>query len=537
MPKKQIEIGTFFRVRLKELKRMIKESKTEIQREHREWILEKVEANIKEALYRRDIRVLYQDYEVFSSLFLTANNGLPLMPSKWQSEATQMALDNQNFCLFSCRRAGKTTWASSFILWNAVNRNDWRAVILAPTKRQSFVFENIYDFFIRNEALKYLFAVGANSKINKELILLDNFSKLISRNIGIHTKGATLRGESANALFIDEFQLIDGEVFTAVIDPILKDAYSEKSLYLFGTPSLYHNPKLEEWVDMWKKSEKWGVLRVPWTRAVEEGCLLKDEVEHARLIMTPDLFLMEYEAEFPSQTGRFFPIEALNRCGQPYRFISQGLASREYYMSIDLARHKDRTEILIAEVGTDGSIKVVAWERIYPEQGLSYDDIAIKVKGWYRAFMPSTIIVDTTTHQEMFVSLLTSGVDAIPIARFYTEGKRVGFVATVQRNSEMWSIHRRMIMATKFNVPNLEVEFFNEWKRQHNELIVKENTSERIILKEPPNGYKDLAVASAMLSYAVFHRKSSKPAKTVGIFTEKPYSRLRPNVVNTIGWV
>jgi hypothetical protein len=518
---------------IEKMKETIESSVTETQFNNRVAIFKRVMNYIITARNDRELYVkLLADFPAWSASFLVADNGLPLFPSVWQTEYAYL-MENTTLWAMCTRKSGKSTLLSARTLHLACKNPDWRVVIYAPTERQDFVFQDIRTFLKQSDFLyiKYL----KNSKDTDEEVILNNGSAIISRTIGLSTKGEFTRGEKGNQIVVDEIQMYPRQVIAQILRPILWDAYGEKKWTAIGTPSVKVNPELPADWDEWQRCSnaicrekfkspmdtecpKCGDARnkfayhIDYKRAIKEGCIDEERIKEDMARMTPGEIDMELRAVFPEETGRFYPLGDLHRCGHIYEWITQGIPSETYIMSVDFARKIDRTQILVGRV-TDNVITYVYWKEIDPKvQKVSYELQLNMVKEIFHKFNPKWIVVDATTTQEIFIEELSKGENAIPKNRMYKDEKdNYGYVASAPRNYDMHQNHRRLLLNKQIQVPKNDSVFFQKWKMEHNQLEripIRDGTLIR--LQEPKNGFKDLAVASAMMS--LFLLKPTTPA-------------------------
>lgn len=498
---------------LRKLRDTILKSKTEPQFTHRLDIFKRIVNYIEMSNNETQLHgFLLEDFDAFSSWYLKNAEGLPIFPAIWQSQLSKQ-LDGQKrkVICFAARHAGKSTLFSAKILHKAIKDGPWRISCFAPTRGQDFVFNNIRKMFHSDNFLE----VNYMKSDTAERIVLQNGSEIINHTIGLQTKGELARGEYGS-VFLDEIELIEEYTLNSVLFPIVSDAYAENFFWSIGTPNLRSNAKLETMWENWKGSDNWVTYHVDWRRAVQEGCIPFQEVDEAMFRdMTPDEFDMEYNAIFPKQMGRFFPRDVLIMSG--YRDVSmhdelsKGQPGRQYVMSVDFAKVHDRTEILVGEI-LDDHLHYIFWKRIDPkDRVMNWDDQFTIIRDIYKRYLPWQVILDTTTFQEKFIDDLTNprSGEGIPESVLWINHKdEIGYRATAEMNHFMWQNHRQKIVSGKIHVPvssPYNPNFFDEWVKQHNELNIKRvgSTKDFISLEPPKNGFKDLAVASAMLSMLI----------------------------------
>jgi hypothetical protein len=146
---------------------------------------------------------------------------------------------------------------------------------------------------------------------------------------------------------------------------------------------------------------------------------------------------------------------------------------------------------------------------------IDYEKQVAIVKDMYWDYGCTWLCPDATSTQDAIIRMLVTGDRPIPEGSIYMTGDRLGYCATDVLNDQMWRNHRQQMIKGRIRVPAegaLEKRFSEVWKREHNELDAKMIRNGQLVkLEEPKNGYKDLAVASAMLSLLIQKYDESKP--------------------------
>ena len=509
--------------RLKKAKEVVANSTTQIQFDIRKETLNRLRnyidlSNADEDFYAK----VWNDFPVWSVSFVDDDSGNPLFPAKWQNEyANKMAYKKYVWAMCS-RKVGKSTLLAVKNLHDMCGFKPKRISCFAPTLKQDYVFDKMNKYLSTSP---YLYEVFVNAgSLTKEYIELTNHSSCQNRTIGMATKGELVRGEYGDIVTVDENQKIEASVMRQVIEPILADAYSEKSMRLLGTPNLFTNPNLDaEWRKWMLDSEvpesDYGFMRVDWRRGVEEGCLNERYVLKMKDKMTPDEFAMEFEAIFPEQGSRFYDASLLNTCMDNLLFFrTTPIADKSYAMAVDYAKFVNRTQIVVGEWDRKTKkLQYVFWREIDPKrEKIDYEIQIDIVKDIFWKLGCTWICPDATSNQDALISILTNGANAIPPALIYKTGERLGYCATDVLNDTMWRNHRQQMTRGRIKVPTAgatEKRFSDKWKKEHNELDVKIiRNGQMIKLEEPVNGYKDLAVACGMLSLYIPTTEQTRPS-------------------------
>lgn len=501
--------------RIEECKRVLKASKTKTQFDTRKDTIKRLIGYVDKAGSDEEFyAIAWNDFPVWSVAFINDDSGNPLFPSLWQIEYARKMSAKKYVWAMCSRKIGKSTLLSVKNLHDMCGLVPKRIVCFAPTLKQDFVFEKMGKYLDNSPYLKEVF-VGARGSITKDYIDLINGSSCQNKTIGLATKGELTRGEYGDIVTVDEVQKIEAPVMRQVIFPIIADAYSEKKFRMLGTPNLYTNPNLEREWRQWKKDSEgleseYGFMQVDWRRGVREGCLDEKYVLKEQERMTPDEFMMEYEAGFPEQGSRFFDSLLLDSCmDDSYTFSNIRNKDCAYCMSVDWATFVNRTQIIVGEFEKNTkTLRYIAWKEIDPKRTkLDYENQIEIVKSMFYNYSCEWICPDATSNQDALIRMLVSGNNSIPEGQLYKTGDRLGYVATDVLNDQMWRNHKQQMVKGRIKVPRggtVEKRFFEAWKKEHNELDVKViRNGQMIKLEEPKNGYKDLAVACGMLSLAI----------------------------------
>ena len=511
--------------RLSRLKDVVEGSITKTQFDFRKETFSRVVEYVKSSSSEEELYAqLLNDFPAWTATLLNGDHGKPIILAPWQADYAALMDEYRYTWAMACRKVGKSTLLSAWALFRAC-KDRKRIICYAPTWGQDFVYKDILRFFKESPFLQEKYIIGEGA-LTKTYTQLANGSEIVNRTIGLQSKGELTLGEKADIITVDEIELIEKSVFVGIIRPILIDAYSEKNLALIGTPKLDANPVLDQDWDNWQKCENvrcphlWeagqqacpecgaarvrATLAVDYLRGIDEGCVNRELIESQMLDMTEDEIDMWFRARFPAEADRFYPRLAMWECAKDnLDFLPRAMPGRKYGLSVDWAQHVDRTEVLVAEV--DDVLKTltyVYWHRFDPKKNKASPEAQVEfVKGVFRDFKAEWINVDATNTQDQYIRMLTSGTDAIAPARFHKDEKdRMGYIASGERNYDMHLNHKRQILRGAIRVPK-QRPFIDSWVNQHVQLKATSVASGRYIkLDEPKNGFRDLAVTSAMLS-------------------------------------
>ena len=298
------------------------------------------------------------------------------------------------------RRFGKTTFAINELIRHAAENpgNYW---YIAPTYRQAKMIA--LDLF-RHYTPRTLI-----EKVNEQELTL----RLVSGSL-ISLKGAenkdSLRGVGLKGIVLDEYGLMEKDVWEAIIRPMLND---HKGWAIFiGTPNgrnHFYNLFIKEHPD-------WSSYRFPYTAS---HVLDPDEVESSRLELSEDVFRQEYLAEFLEGSGTVFrKIKEVLR--PPNECYEEPRMDRAYQLGVDLARLRDFTVLTVV----DNNFKVVYFERI---SKLDWDSQKLKILYTSERYNKARIVIDATGVGDPIAQelLRVYGVPVLPYKISSSDAKKV----------------------------------------------------------------------------------------------------------------
>lgn len=526
--------------RMTAIKKLVENSLTEIQYKTRLKLLQRLAHHLQQSetdagLHGR----LLTDFPAFCAYYLSDDEGNPLLLSNWQLEWGEKIEKNRRSVTWCCRQTGKSTLHAAYVLWDglAVDHRQWN--LIAPTRGQDHVYRRVRRHIESNPIL-YNQYVGTAGTVNWEHIDLTNGSVFRNLTIGLATKGELIRGYSGSVL-VDEVQRLEREMFHVIIAPFLLSSYAEKKLLLLGTPSLAWNPELATMTEDWATKADSMVYTLGWERGVEEGCVKLEEIIDWMGKMTSDEIDTEFNAKFPTETGRYYPHTMLVAAAEGARGAYNLLTfdqltpdpSKTRVMTVDWAQLHDRTEILIGELFED-KMRAVFWKRLDPRDGIIDWSVQYQlVKDIFHRAGCWLVMPDFSAGQDKMLKDIVAPPNGIMEGQIWHDAKaRPGYRASSEANHELWTNHRRILSGNRFIVPRgngdgspadtLSRKFYAEFVSQHNAL--ESDTigphKQYVQLKEPKNGFKDLAIVSAMLSLYV-KNQSSPPSFSIGSFGRK----------------
>jgi len=456
----------------KHLLERIEDSTNEEERLHRVVIYNRFLRYLTES--DNDMEVLWEkirtDYDVFCTTQFINTYGQPFFPAKFQSEAAQELYEGNytEYFIFACRRSGKSSWASTVIIWLMQLVPYTIVQIYAPTEPQLFIIKYIVDNIEKNEFLKEeLIQKPTRWSLKKRYVRFKNGSEADTWSMGMGFTGDSARGGGGNLLVIEEVGLWRRGDLDAVVKPMKREKHTKKSMIYIGTPTLDYNPDLPiEWERAQESKTTWTRSFTCWD-AVREGVrgpdimietfldygipcqLVKDNgvcpvhmpdyyddlpddftCPYNKVCEENDDFVREELIGFPKISGALFPMEKVRTMFYDGMVLTDRPESdsRTYIMAVDSALLMDYTQILVAELllveCADGEMRpglqVVYWMEINPEEitGADFQPVVDAFKEVHKVFNPKRIYADASTTGGVIITASTVGRHAIPPRKF-----------------------------------------------------------------------------------------------------------------------
>jgi hypothetical protein len=247
----------------------------------------------------------------------------------------QLRCTSKRMAILEGRRAGKTFAMALKLIYHAYNTKLERGrdaqglpvymgptiMIVTPYQAQlTNIFEEIEKLIKRNFELKDEITSGTGDSLYvktptykmefKNGALIQGFvSGIGMRQDG--SGGGTMRGFSANLIYLDEMDMIPGEVLTKVINPILATT-PDTILYATSTP-IGEKGKFYEWTKKRSdfKADHLPTSVLPFWEEIKED-IIRDS--------TPDSFLAEYMGVFIEDEKGVFKKEWVNNARLDYSY-------------------------------------------------------------------------------------------------------------------------------------------------------------------------------------------------------------------------
>ncbi|MGI0080201.1 MAG: phage terminase large subunit [Nitrososphaerales archaeon] len=202
---------------------------------------------------------------------------------------------SKNIVVCAARRIGKSLVMANKALWYAFSHPGTSTLIVASTQRQSMLmFDKLLDYISSAPLLE-------ESVVRKTRTLLSftNGSRIVALPCG--KTGATIRGENAHMIIVDEAAFVPEDVILSVMMPML--ATTDGTMIMISTP--------------WDKSHFFfRAFNMPlWSKhrfKTADNPLVKKEYLAQQLEMLGERrFRQEYWAEFVDDESTYFPMNIL----------------------------------------------------------------------------------------------------------------------------------------------------------------------------------------------------------------------------------
>jgi phage FluMu gp28-like protein len=291
-------------------------------------------------------------------------NWLDFKPFSYQEK---LLLDPAQFIVARwCRQSGKSSTIAAKLLHSVLSQPRWRAVILAPSLRQSR----------KNIAKINWFAQKIR---DKGLDIFDDqptTTKLVFRNAStieaLPNNPATIRGDTTHIIFADELNYVQKaeELYEAMVYTL--NTTNGKFIGT-STPgsrdSLFYKMCTDD-----VKFARFSRHHVRFMEALEPNGPLKPEiVERVKVQMNEDpwRWQREMEAEFAEDEDAFFTLSLIERCVvQDIKTFDQSdllnpsfTVKGVFYAGCDLGKKRDHSAIAVVEKTKEGQVRLVHLKR------------------------------------------------------------------------------------------------------------------------------------------------------------------------------
>ncbi len=535
-----------------EAKGVVDSSITEMQREHRQVIYDRMTALLRKAekegwTQDRLIDSVVQDFELFCVCFVRLDDIKPMFPAVWQSEVFSIIEGNIENLFILCRKVGKSALGTAYSMWRAVSKGGRRIVLFAPSQKQLFMMEDIVKCIKRSQFFQdYFVKESEGGRLSVEhLIFAYSFSEIVSSNLALKQKASTKRGQKGSDIVVDEIGLIEKVIMQTVINDMMADAYTEKKMSKWGTPDLRANPDLEnEWNEACESSDI-GTFHMDIWDGVEQGCIsawyVKRRFKDLRIMcpwgrnkgicgkrwgkevydapkgtkwhnwscknecMLNEVFVVENMGEFPKFAGRFFPKPNLETSMYDDMDVSvpNPQENHKYVMGIDFGAGINPTQITVWDK-VDDNLILDYWVEIMPVEAdqmkghRSYDPVIHRVQQTYNLYgtghknLIKRIFPDATSIGQQVTNDLTKERHAIPLEKIWCNesSKKKGWLGVWFSGPFKSDMMGYYQRLIKDGRIKVPTQepFGSKWMQEHNTIIVERSADDNYLKFKEPKG-------------------------------------------------
>ena len=404
------------------------------------------------------------------------NKILQFRPTSYQEKL--LKTESKRVILRWARQTGKTSTLACLCIYYAATHPNKVILIVSPGLRQSMILGDRIRELIRHMPREYRKAI-----LKQELRTIFRFRNG-SRIIILPNSENQLRGFTADLIVVDEaaFFRNDKEIFYNILPPML--ATTGGTLIISSTPwgkntvfyELNQDPDYEKHIVTWREAVKEGRYSPEFIRQLEKERELR-----------PEVFKMEYEAEFIEEIDTWLSQDLLAKCcNEELDFLSFDSEQQgQFYMGIDLAEQVDYSVIAIVEK-KDDKLNLVHMHRF--KKGTSIASVIGYAKILHDRWR--TIIatyVDKTKHGDYIIEdMRDAGLRRV-------EG--INFTQNIKQ--EMAQLMRQRMREGRFQMP-FNREILDELNVEKYELT----KTGKITFTHPPGTHDDRFWALALAIYA-----------------------------------
>ncbi len=189
---------------------------------------------------------------------INLNDGLvPFDLYPYQEKMFDHFMKNRFSVILACRQSGKSISSVGFILWYAIFHTEQNIAIVA--NKGATAREMLSRITLMLENLPFFLQPGCKS-LNKGTIEFSNNSKIFAAA----TSGSSIRGQSVNLLFMDEFAFVEkaAEFYTSTY-PVVSSGKNTKVI-VTSTANGIGNPFHKIWEGAVQGVNEFKPFRVDW---------------------------------------------------------------------------------------------------------------------------------------------------------------------------------------------------------------------------------------------------------------------------------
>ena len=303
-------------------------------------------------------------------------------PYPYQEEMFESFNDNRFNIVLACRQSGKSISCVIYILWYALFNPEKTIAILA--NKGSTAREMLSRITLALENLPFFLQPGTKA-LNKGSIEFSNNSKIIAAA----TSASSIRGLSANLLFLDEFAFVENanEFYTSTY-PVIS-AGQDTKVIITSTANGVGNLFYKLWEGSVQQSNEYKGIRVDWWDVPG-----RDEAWKEMTIKnTSELqFEQEFGNNFIGTSNTLINSKTLlglvakrpQKVDNNLLYYAQPKEGHQYIMTVDVSkgRGQDYSTFNVIDI-TDGRFEQVCTFRDNMISPMLFPDIIIRTANIY----------------------------------------------------------------------------------------------------------------------------------------------------------
>ena len=362
---------------------------------------------------------------------------IPFMPWPFQKKMLQTIRDNRFTICKLPRQCGKTTTTVAYLLWYVLFNKNVNVAILAH--RSQTAQELFAKVRLAYEHLPLFLQAGiAPGGWNMRSIRLGNGSKIKADA----TSSGSIRGESFNLIFLDEFAFVENNLadeFFKSVFPTISSGKTTK-VVIVSTPQ-----GLNHFYEMWEKATKknedgtprseFQPIEIKWNDVPgRDEVWKKQQIE----ILGPNGFKQEFDTEFIGSSNTLIEPEMLlemQRNVKPpiaksegLRIYEQAIPGHRYAICVDTSRGQglDYHAFCIVDVTNFPYILVGMFQRNDIHPTLLPNVIFAAAKNYNYA----TVLIEISDVGSQVADMLISDLDCDNVIRVSSrpgKGQTIGF--------------------------------------------------------------------------------------------------------------
>jgi len=302
----------------------------------------------------------------------------------YQREVLEASRANKKIVLRYGRRLGKTVTLCADVLWwvsaqplavmletNGTKPIPFSVLVMTPMDSQiKMIFDTFLDLISDSEYLNNMITKVKRSDVNE--IHFSNGSVIKGMTLGISSanKGTSVRGQSADMIFLDEVDYIPRDIMEQAVLPIA-NTNKDTKIRTCSTPSgargLYYTwcTKAED-IGWWHRHyPSWHPDNPNWVtikQAKEQGIPITEATEFEfKSVMSDGAYLREFGAEFGEELQGVYKHKHISASLVPYfsDYISddvdifdpgfQQQSGNKYIIGVDWNTYKNGGQIVVIE--------------------------------------------------------------------------------------------------------------------------------------------------------------------------------------------